>query len=99
MTQLRLTDVRKSTRALKTVHSLDHLLDEVDMLGSKVEKKMKPNYLAMSRAKNAKKNAFEDAEEARIKAELAAERCKGFTRRAATHSAEDGRGGGRKVKR
>ena len=53
--------------------AVDHLLDEVDRLGQKVEKK-KPNYLAMSRAKNAKKNAFADAEEARIKEELAARR-------------------------
>ncbi len=53
--------------------AVDHLLDEVDRLERHVEKK-KPNYLAASSAKNAKKNAFADAEEARIKEELAARR-------------------------
>jgi hypothetical protein len=52
--------------------SVDHLLDEVDSLGLELNKK-KPNYLAMSKAKlAAKKNAYSDAEDARIKAELAA---------------------------
>ena len=54
--------------------AVDHLLDEVDMLGMDTSSTKKPNFLAMSKAKNAKKNNFAEAEEARIKAELAARR-------------------------
>lgn len=53
--------------------SVDSLFEEVDKLGQ-AKKTNKPNYLALSKQKAAQKNAFADAEEARIKAELEARR-------------------------
>ncbi len=53
--------------------SVDALIEEVDKLG-KGKKSIKPNYLALSKEKAATKNAFADAEEARVKAELEARR-------------------------